>query len=442
VWDALLALGAAAVGVVVGLRGNIWLRRKTRHALARAVDFEYRQAVLGRNESLSGTYRGFQVRMRFPRGEPRADFELHPVAAGIFLFPNATGTPGGGAPDAFVSGDPAFDDAIVARGNATTLLALLDADARESLAMHARDQHIHVEDGLFRARLAHPIDSVPRLTAALEALTTIASHLVPVGTAAARLRERATKDPRAEVRRAALEALATSMPDSAEARAAALAAVVDPEPSVVLAAARMLRADGLESLVALARNELVPVEVRIDAFESARTRMPKPESTQFAATVLKALRPGVRAHALRALAAEGALDQLPAIRARVLPSGGDAEEDTAAAEALGMLAHEENEPALLLLLRRDAPAVRLAAIRSLGVSGSASAVEALHAAGRDSRELANACEQAIAAIHARLSGAAPGQLAMANATDARGDLSVSTATSGAVALAPGTRERN
>jgi hypothetical protein len=85
----------------------------------------------------------------------------------------------------------------------------------------------------------------------------------------------------------------------------------------------------------------------------------------------------------------------------------------AAARLLGLTGGEAAETALIAALEHDAPLVQRAAATALGRCGSAAAVKPLLAVDGP-YQLRPAARQAIAEIQSRLTGATPGQLALAD----------------------------
>ena len=105
------------------------------------------------------------------------------------------------------------------------------------------------------------------------------------------------------------------------------------------------------------------------------------------------------------------------------------------AEALGATGDASAEPPLLHALAEGPPTLRRASIWALGQVGTRDAVAPLREVEAADASLRGDARQAVAQIHARLAGAAPGQLSLAGgeagqlsiAEDEVGHLSLSEA---------------
>jgi HEAT repeat protein len=106
----------------------------------------------------------------------------------------------------------------------------------------------------------------------------------------------------------------------------------------------------------------------------------------------------------------------------------------AAARALGASSDHAAEAPLLEALQRKRPDIPVAAAEALGRVGSATAVPSLKDAAEGSSDGAfrSAARQAIAEIQARLGGATPGQLSLAEGE--AGQLSLPEASSGRLSI--------
>jgi HEAT repeat protein len=121
---------------------------------------------------------------------------------------------------------------------------------------------------------------------------------------------------------------------------------------------------------------------------------------------------------------------------RLGPRAGD-ELAEAMAHALGQLGDRKAERPLLLLLARDAIAVKTAAAAALGLVGSIDAVEPLLPFSRgllESAELKEAARKAIRGIQERLGDADAGRLSLLGESEQAGALSIA-APSGGISLA-------
>ncbi len=226
----------------------------------------------------------------------------------------------------------------------------------------------------------------------LESVLDLGRRLVAPRDLPARIAENIGREPLAGVRLHALLALLQAFPQHAATRAALLAACLDVHPELRFRGAVALGAEGHETLFALAT-----AEASDDAFALRAVR-----------ALGDALTPGRAEIALR--------------RALAARHGRTAE---TCAEALGRRGDASSEGVLLAAVTSADARVALAAVRALGRVGTAAAVPALRALTSSWLSgLSGAARQAVAEIQARLPGAAPGQLTIAD--QAAGALSLAT----------------
>ena len=322
------------------------------------------------------------------------------------------------------TGDATFDEAIDVEGAATVALAVLDADTRTALISAANDRRFRVEDGVLQVELAGASHDADQIVSIIERMVTLASHLAPGGkTKRERLLGNATADPSAGVRRKNLERLIDDHPAAPETRRACQQSLVDADASIVLLSARALGADGRPALEGLLVDSWQSAEIRLAALDSLDATGDRERVVLLAQRLLDATEPELRTRAIMILGGARHRASGPRIAAlveSVADSGASAAEDEAIAHALGAMRDPASEAALLTLLGRETPAVRVAAAAALGACGTTAAVETLRAAtgALFDRRLTAACETAIASIQARAEGAAEGQVSLAEPDEA------------------------
>jgi hypothetical protein len=346
-------------------------------------------------------------------------------------------------------GDADFDDVAYVQGTAAMARAVLGADARRGLrALLAGsfseapglkeltvrttllDGHLRVE---IRDRVFEDVQS--RLPAIARQLLAVGRLLVRPDDVALRIAENTRCESLASVRLVNLETLATEYPQHAATRPTLVAALDDPSPEVQLHAAIGVGPDGRETLLRLARRDDVPEKVVVRAIAALGVHFPE----DLAAEALRHTRESGRLQIARAcidrLAVSGAATYVQDLAS--LLSSTTLDLAAAAAGALGSVASDTSENALVGALGSPEGEVRLVAVASLGRMGSALAVAPLHTCGAGhpfDPPLRSAIRQAVAAIQSRIAGASPGQLTLA--TDDVGQVSLAdTDAAGQVSLA-------
>ena len=231
-----------------------------------------------------------------------------------------------------------FDQRVKVAGHPTYTLAVLEPDVRERLQQLTSLQG-QVQRGQLMLTLRGRVRRADRLISVVEFLTALGRDLsVPEQAWPNALRERATEDPSAQIRRRSLETLVDRYPASTDARRAVRDRLGDFAPEVRLVAARHAGEDGIEVLSELFYDPEVEAGVRSEALRSWSARAPKDDPT---------LR--------RALAA--ALTSQSDTMLRV--------------GALILVAREDRGMRNLVLgaLKRGSPAIRSAALTALGAVG-------------------------------------------------------------------------
>jgi hypothetical protein len=335
-----------------------------------------------------------------------------------------------GTGDDVLTGDTVFDDIVEVRGEPSILLALLDQQIRQRVSefvrLGGRLQSGHL------ASCAPASFSQGELVRVLRIGLWLGRELSsPGGGICERLGQNAKADPHSGVRLLNLLQLHEQFPESRQAREASQVDLKDQSPWVRLAAARFLKAEGLEVLEHLAQDRSAPESAVAEAVALLAAHCPVERAGPVLLTALKTHSGEARRQAveeigrIRYLGARGPL--------LVLLERADPRTGVAAATALAALGDASAEAALLKAVESDAGELRLAAIRALGVVGSAGSVEPLLALldGRrldaDTRHELGA---AVRAIQSRLAGAEAGQLSLAAPSPGTGWLSVATPAAG------------
>jgi hypothetical protein len=263
-------------------------------------------------------------------------------------------------------GDESFDEAVESRGEATSVLAVLDGKTREMVRKNVTIEGTTIADDSVLWHASEEITDERQLEKIVRDLLALAERLrdqdaeIPD-----RLARNVAKDPVDGVRLANLRTLQSEFPDAKLTRNVSQSALEDEAPVVRLAAADFLGEPGLPTL-----RDLVLGDPIIDA--------------------------GVRSEALRLL-----LERAP--QQTVLP-------------------------VLIRLLGSEDADAAVAAASALGRVGTVAAVAPLRATidgALTSSELKHVAREAIKAIQARLMGAESGQLGLAEAPTAQGQLTVS-----------------
>jgi hypothetical protein len=308
-------------------------------------------------------------------------------------------------------GDPDFDGAIYARGPERMLRALLDRATRRRLRSalggriaEGRDvfARLSIGDGVIRAHFPEVVggpEEPQQVT--VEAMLDLARLLEEPSDLPARLAAIATSEDLLRVRLSALRVLCGEASGSALERATLEhLARTDADAEMRLEAALLLGEEGRPTLASLAADAGVADALSARAIEQLGSHL----TFEPARRILE-----------------------DALRARRLFTA------VAAARALGANPSPEAEEPLLVALDDKDADVRVAAAEALGHVGGAQAVLPLKAAEQVAEgPLRKAVREAIARIQERLTGAHPGQLALAS--DTEGQVALAEDERGRVAL--------
>lgn len=336
------------------------------------------------------------------------------LAAGIQIRPQTPPIFGMSfPPDGLETGDARFDREYVAKGEPLLVYALLGSETRELLMDFLWRRGDFADVGAAfesldggRLKVAFGQDAAfnlaKRLRAMLGPVLALCNRLTEPGAPEYTLARSLASETEPMVRRLRLALLVAERRDHSATDGALRAALSDPDDDVRLVAGRALGAEGHAVLHALACNHNVTDTVAARAIDGLGTALPAADGARLLAD---ALRGGQRRTALACLAS------------RAL--SGEAEP-----LVVGALTHEDEN-------------VRVASARALGRLGSASAVPALRdVESSGTRDLRGAAREAIASIQSRLTGAGPGQLALAPGA---GEVSLTDTEAGRVSLPSGGR---
>jgi HEAT repeat protein len=365
-------------------------------------------------------------------------------------------------------GHDTFDAAAWVEGSPALARAVLDAGTRQSLRalfegrLH-RAGHSplfasgRVEDGVLRVDVLEAPPRAPgfgesrdpggepgayvylsgleHLGEALAPTIALARRLATPADVPRRLAENMKSEPVAGVRVAVLATLLREFPDHPATREVLVAAREDPDAEVRLRDGIALGPEGRDVLLALAGGEGAPDETTQRAVAALGGRLTTPEAEAILRNALRTRRHGT-ARACLSLLGQRRGAQVVTMLVKVLAVE-TPELAAAAADALGATGERAAGRALRAALDSPDAGVRVAAARALGRVGTAAAVGRLREAESGDSALRRAARQAIAAIQARLAGAAPGQLSLAGGE--AGQLSIVEGEHGQLSLAPSSR---
>jgi hypothetical protein len=326
-------------------------------------------------------------------------------------------------------GDGEFDRRAYIHGSPRVVHAILDSATRELVgelidgriptgdsgkALKAR---VSVSDGALRAEIPEKpfAPGGERLPGALLTLLDAARRLRLPDSVPDRLAENVRRDSLAEVRLSNLLTLTREYPGHEITKETQRAACDDADAEVRLRAATELGEEGHQTLRALASSVEVADECSARAVAALKEGLPREEAVETLEKALEARRLETARAVVRALGSIGGKEVVDPLAAGL--EDADVRVVVAAAEALGATGASAAELPLIAALGREEPAVWPAVASALGRVGTAEAVAPLRTmAGRFPFDLAvrRAARQAIAEIQSRLTGATPGQLALAD----------------------------
>jgi HEAT repeat protein len=304
-------------------------------------------------------------------------------------------------------GDEPFDKAFYIVGPLRLLFALLDEKARRLMIAANVGKTLEIAGGELRVDVSfrQMTETLPFLLA----LTQCFSHPLDI---AQRLAGSSRLDSNAEVRLRNLLLLVHEFPGEPGTLAALRRACMDAKLRIRLRAAQELGAEGRGVLSELAESTKDDA-VSAQAVASLGRELPLERAR---AILIQALRRRLLQTAracLKMLGSGGAPEDIDTLAEVLADEKGDLA--AATAQALGATGNLAAEAPLLLALEYELMDARIAAAKALGLVGSAATVLPLQeaAAGWGRQELRSAARQAVAEIQARLQGASPGQLSLA-----------------------------
>jgi hypothetical protein len=321
-----------------------------------------------------------------------------------------------------LTGDQAFDAAVLVRGEPGTTLAVLDRNSRPAV-LDAVRRGVRVAAGCVSQEVSGRLETSAEVIKAVQPQIELARKLSLPTNLVGRLSAQAHRDPVAGARSRCLGLLADRYPRNARSLDARHAALRDLTPEVRLAAARSLGQDGEATIVALGTTPGIPEHLAVEAIQTLASQCRRDGFGEILDAAVAANRTGVARALIEHLDAETAHRLTP--RLTELLAGDDPELAINAAGALATAADIAGEGVLLAALARADASARLSIVAALGRIGSAAAVRRLHTvveAHPLELALRRAATSAIAAIQQRLTGAEPGQVALTDG--AAGDLSI------------------
>jgi len=275
------------------------------------------------------------------------------------------------------------------------------------------------------------VAGLDRLPQALQRVIALARRLAAPTDVPLRVAENLKHEPEGDVRLRLLTTLSREFPDLPLTREAQLAARDDPDPEVRLQAGIALGPEGADTLVHLAHGEGAEDATTRRAVAALGMRLTTAAALSILSGALRTRHAATASACIGVLGARGGGEGVARLQ-KVLAVEGP-ELAAAAAAALANALAGSAETALVAALDHRDTKVRIAAAQALGAVGTVVAVSRLKLAEAQDPPLRAAARQAIAAIHSRLPGAAPGQLSLAGgeagrlsmATEADGRLSLS-----------------
>lgn len=329
------------------------------------------------------------------------------------------------------TGDVGFDARVRVQGSTLTCRALLDADVRgRYLAALEELPGLRVENGAVtwstRRRLSD--DDIRRIA---ETMVALARSFVPPNPLA-ELKKHVLTERVAAVRLRALELLIGRFPEAPETREAVAGAVADADGVVRLKAALVAGSAGHQAIVALAGDDTLAIDRRVEAVRGLAQVDPA-SALDPIRKALKDRRDGLRVAAIQTAARLKLAEVCPLLGA--LAPRASREIQNAIVHAVVIMGDLRGESALLALLdEKEAPAVHLLAVNGLASIGTVRAIERL-VPFRDqlfAGDLGRSAAESILQIQSRIGGADRGQLTVAPGTG--GSLSMPMHEQGAVTM--------
>lgn len=425
------------------------LRWRTVRARAAAWDDAARQLGLAPGSAhadvlggarFAGELDGFRIEVEALRGE-KAHRRLRVVVDGLGRISPRLGLRPEGLVSALAhtlgrhdveTGDEDFDQAVLVEGNPQLLSALLDLDTRRRVRWLVATG-LRVEGGRLVSGHGEDTDDPRALAAKAREVLELAARLVEPASPVEPLAANVRLDPIVGVRRTCFERLVERFPRHPVTVDLARELLQHPDAELRLASARHLGEEGHETLLGLTQLAGSDDYLAAMAVSALGAALPLGRASELLSLACARGSMGLAGAVVEALgtnASEGAVRWLVE-----LLRGHNVDLAALAARALGVRTNAAVEDDLLVALSRGVPELSLAAAQALGSVGSAASVPTLRALGDSDtadRDLRRLAVRAVVAIQARMAGAAPGQLALAE-TDV-GALSLAAAEAGAVSV--------
>ncbi len=371
-------------------------------------------------------------------------------------------------------GDDDFDRQVSVRGTPALALALLDPDMRRTVRAMLRGHlmvrghsplwvsgrleegvlHIDVPErssvarggpaflreveALVARRSDKPdlrdkacLDGEGKLPAILRAALDLAGRLVVPEDLPRRIASNLASEPEPRVRQRAFLMLLREFPEHAATREALAAARADPDADIRLRAGIALGADGRDVLIGVAGGEGAEDATSARAVAALGASLTLEQAVELLKNALRTRRLGTARACLGILGRHGK-DATATLARVLLVERGELGE--AAAEALAATDDPSAEAPLVRALSEGPEELCRAAAAALGRVGTRDAVAPLREAEQQVA-LRGVARQAIAQIHARLGGAAQGQLSLAGGES--GQLSLAEDEAGRLSLSEG-----
>jgi HEAT repeat protein len=329
-------------------------------------------------------------------------------------------------------GDFGFDENVYLKGSAPLVYALFDQETRRRVVALVlwTDAAVSLKNGTLRVEVPNTLDAPGWLAERVASVLEVARRLARPADLTSRLAVNVRSDPVAAVRLGNLKVLVREYPGRPATVGALKAALGDPSVDVRVRAAMALGEEGHQTLLEIASAEDGDLESAL-AIDALGERLPRERVQAILGHALRGRRLPVARACLESLGRHGGAQGVGTL-ARVLAIERGELAETAA-RALGATGQPEAEKPLLEALGHGDTAVRVAAAAALGQTGTVAAVPALRrvesASGDDLRR---AARQAVAEIQARMKGASPGQLSLAEGE--AGQLSLTPDEAGQVSL--------
>jgi HEAT repeat protein len=329
---------------------------------------------------------------------------------------------------AWVEGAPALAHAVLDRSARRALQALCEGRLELPGGTPVRAQG-RLENGILKIAVSRGV-GVDRLAEVLDRASALGRLLASTADVARRVADNLKQERLARVRLASLGALVREYPDDPATREALLEARDDPEPEVRLRAGIALGPEGRDVLRAIAGSKGIDDDTKSTAVAALEADLTADEAAGLLRNAVGARHLATAKACMIALGRRGGPGAVQALASMLAD---EAEElGGAAARALALTGEAAAESPLLRALAEAPHDARLAAATALGRVGTAAAVAPLREAEESDAGMRRAARQAIAEIQARLTGAEPGQLSLAEsvagalslAEGERGNLSV------------------